>query len=243
MRRAAAAFLASFLIARPAAAEAHIAVAANFAGAASTLADDFAATGGARPILSFGATGALYLQIRNGAPYQAFLAADMRRPALLEEDGLAVEGSRFTYAVGELALFGRDAAPPIGPETLQAAAFSRLAIANPATAPYGAAAMATLEALGVAGALAPKIVRGKNVAQAFQFVWTGAAEYGLVARAQLVGRDEGARWNVPASLHPPIRQDALLIAPERPDAAGFLAYLRTPEARATIRRLGYGLAE
>jgi len=223
--------------------EARIAVAANFAPAARSLASAFEAADGARVTLSFGSTGALYLQIRQGAPFGALLAADQARPARLAREGLAIAESRFTYAIGALALYRREPDLPIGPDVLKAGAFARIAIANPDVAPYGAAAMAALGALGLAETLAPRIVRGKSVAQALQFVESGAAPLGFVALSLIEGGGaaRGARWVVPADLHPPIAQDAILIDGADETSKRFLHYIRSPAGRALIERAGYRL--
>ena len=222
---------------------ARIAVASNFTSAAKALADEYAALSGHAITPSYGATGALYLQISQGAPYAAFLAADQARPALLLQDDRAVPGSGFTYAIGELALFSRDAAAVLGPDYLKQAPFERIAIADPATAPYGLAAMQTLQSLGLDAVLAPRIVRGKNIGQTFQFIWSGAAEAGFVARSQIADAGAGAHWTVPSSLHEPIAQDAVLLDASSVAARGFLAYLRSPAGRATISRHGYATPE
>lgn len=228
-----------------------VAVAANFAEVVEHLGEDFASRSPHHVDLSVGSTGALYAQIRNGAPFDVLLAADRRRPELLESEGFAVPGSRFTYAVGQLVLWspeaGRVAAD--GAETLRAGNFRKLAMANPALAPYGLAARQTLEHLGLYPALANKIVMGMNIGQAHAMVATGNAEVGFVALSYLESdrnRQVGSRWEVPAELHDPIRQDAVLLtrAP-RPDAgAAFLAYLRSERARTLIESFGYAtLAE
>ncbi|MFC3229360.1 molybdate ABC transporter substrate-binding protein [Marinibaculum pumilum] len=225
----------------PVAAEARVAVAANFTAAAQEIAAAFAAAGGGRVRLSFGSTGQLYGQIVQGAPFDVFLAADAERPARALAEGLAVPGSGFTYAVGRLALWSRDPGLVRGPETLAAAGVGPLAIANPETAPYGVAAVAVLRALGRFDALAPQLVRGSNIAQAYQFVASGNAALGFVALSQIAGQDAGSRWLVPADLHPAIRQDAVLLQRGRdnPTAAAFLAFLKGPEASSIIARYGY----
>jgi molybdate transport system substrate-binding protein len=241
LRLAAAFLLLSATVAK--AETANIAVAANFAGAAKVLAADFAAVTDHEAFLSFGSTGQFYVQIQQGAPYNAFLAADQVRPELLEKDGVANPGSRFTYAVGRLALFSRDPNRRLDADALRTGDFDRIAIANPKTAPYGAAAMLTLARLGASKDLSGKIVRGKNVAQAYQFAWTGAAEVGLIAASQISHHQDGARWIVPQALHQAIAQDAVQLSPDHAAASAFLKYLRSDQAKATIRRFGYGLVE
>lgn len=222
--------------------EVRAAVAANFTEAAREIAALYEAASGDRVILSFGSTGQLYAQISQGAPFEVFLAADRTRPEKAVEEGLAEPGSRFTYATGRLVLYSRDADLVRGETTLREGGFDRLAIANPATAPYGAAAVATLKRLGLFEGLEPRLVQGNNVAQTYQFVETGNAELGFVALSQVAGHRGGSRWIVPKDLHPAIAQDAVLLEPgigSRP-ARAFLDFLKGPEARAVKERYGYG---
>lgn len=234
------------LVAR--AAEVQVAVAANFAAPLARLGQDFRAATGHVLKLSSGATGKFYAQIVSGAPFEVLLAADEATPLRLVAEGHGVAGSRFTYALGRLALWsaqpgfvGADGA------VLASERFRHLAIANPKVAPYGAAAQQVLEARGLAGALAPKLVTGESIAQAYQFVFTGNAELGFVALSQLVvpGRPPpGSYWLVPASLHREIRQDAVLLQAGvgKPAAAALLAFLKTDAARRVIEAHGYGRA-
>jgi molybdate transport system substrate-binding protein len=227
------------------AAQTRVAVAANFTDAANEIAAAFKRVTGHDAILSFGSSAQLLTQISQGAPFEAFLSADEERPARAIADRLASPESRFTYAVGRLVLWSRDPAMVTGEATLKAGAFARIAIANPAVAPYGAAAIETLKTLGVYDALAPRIVQGASIAQAYQFVETGNAELGFVALSQVAGGQKGSRWLVPQSLYRPIRQDAVLLDKGKAsDAArAFLAFLKGPEARAVIERYGYEIAK
>jgi len=236
----------ALLLAPPAAAdETYVAVAANFSDAARDIARTFEQATGHRAVLSFGSTGQLFAQITQDAPFQVFLAADQERPAKLVERGLAAPGAPFTYAVGKLVLYSRDRALVTGADTLRAGAFAKLALANPATAPYGAAAVEVLRALGLHAQLESRLVQGGNIAQTYQFVYTGSAELGFVALSQIHGEIGGSRWLVPAALYRPIRQDAVLLAKGADDEAAraFVAFLRQTDARAIIERYGYGLAE
>lgn len=228
-----------------AAGEVRVAVAANFTAAAKEIAAAFEETSGDTAVLSFGSTGQLFTQIAQGAPFDVFLAADRARPEKAVADGLAVEGSRFTYATGKIVLYSTDPDLVSGEATLSDASFDKLAIANPETAPYGAAAVETMTALGVTETLAPKLVQGSNIAQTYQFVATGSAELGFVALSQLTGTDGGSRWVVPETLYDPIAQDAVLLAGAADDEAAraFLAFLKGPEARAVIERYGYGFLD
>ncbi len=227
------------------AAEAQIAVAANFAAPMKALIRRFEADTDHSVRASFGSTGKLYAQIKNGAPFGVLLAADQERPALLEQEGLGVPGTRFTYAVGTLVLWSAE--PGVigdGAALLRAGDFDKLAIANPRLAPYGEASVQTMDALGVKAALEPKLVMGESIAQTYQFVATGNAEAGLVALSQVMRDGESARgsgWIVPGDLHEPIRQDALILDRGRDNAAvnALFEYLKGEKARAVIRDFGY----
>lgn len=229
------------------AAEVQVAVAANFSAPMKKIAAAFEADSGHQARLSFGATGAFYAQIRNGAPFQLLLAADAETPLRLEQEGAAVAGSRFTYANGRLALWS--ARPGVVDDqgaVLRKPGGGRIALANPRLAPYGAAAIEALTRIGLLQALQPRFVQGENIAQAYQFAATGNAQLGFVALSQVMadGRiASGSAWVVPASLHAPIRQDAVLLAAGRDSAAAasLLAYLRGEKARAIIRSFGYEL--
>lgn len=225
--------------------EVQVAVAANFAGPMEKLAAEFQRDTGHKAIVATGATGKFYAQIRNGAPFEVLLAADDDTPARLETENHVVAGSRFTYAVGRLVLWSaRDGVVDAGGNVLKTGSYKHLAIANPKTAPYGAAAVATLRKLGLYESVQPRIVQGENIAQAWQFASTGNAELGFVAQAQ-VWRDgkftSGSGWIVPATMHAPIRQDAALLAKGagNPAAQALLQYLRTDKAKALIRTFGY----
>ena len=227
------------------AADAHVAVAANFAAPAQRLADTFSSASGHKLTLSSGSTGKFYAQIKSGAPFDVLLSADEETPRRLETEKRAVAGTRFTYAVGRLALWGAKA--DVADEgVLRRGQFSRLAIANPRLAPYGAAAREALERLGLWTTVQGKIVQGENIAQTFQFVSSGNADLGFVALSQLRQRQAaaGSFWLVPEALHAPLRQDAVLLGRASSNAAAraFLEYLRTPPARERIREFGYALA-
>lgn len=225
-----------------------VAVAANFQPVVDQLAPAFERASGHRLVVTGGSTGKLAAQIEQGAPFDVLLAADAARPLRLEQQGLVVAGSRFTYARGRLVLWSATAGQKLGPETLRRASFSHLAIADPVAAPYGAAAIDVLGKLGLYSRLAPRLVRGESIGQAYAFVASGAAELGLVALSQVVqddqgGKPSGSRWLVPAALHAPIEQQAVLLARAADGEASraFLAFLRAPEARGVIRSFGYEL--
>lgn len=227
------------------AAEVSVAVAANFTAPMQKIAAEFERDTGHKAQLAFGATGKFYAQIRNGAPFEVFLSADDTTPAKLEEEGAAVAGSRFTYAIGRLALWS--AQPGVVDDkgaVLRRGAFAHLAVANPKTAPYGAAALEVMRKLAVADALAAKLVTGENVAQTHQFVASGNAELGFVALSQVWADGRltgGSAWLVPAELHAPLRQDAVILAAgrDKPAARAFVGYLRGAKAAAIIKSYGY----
>lgn len=222
--------------------EVHIAVAANFTEPARALAAAFQRQTGHRAVLSFGSSGVLYAQISQGAPFEVFLSADAERPVKAVAERLAVPSSRFTYATGRLVLWSAD--PRLVDaqgQVLRRGRFARLAIADPALAPYGLAAVRVIARLGQTARLTPRLVKGASIAQTYQFVSTGAAPLGFVALSQVAGTRRGSRWLVPAHLHAPIAQQAVLLnrGARDPAAIAFLRYLRTPAARAIVRRYGY----
>jgi molybdate transport system substrate-binding protein len=221
-----------------------VAVAANFAAPMQRIAADFERDTGHKLLISSGATGSFYAQIRNGAPYEVLLAADAVIPARLVKEGSAVAASQFTYAVGKLVLWsaqsgGVDAAG----EVLKKGRFEHIALANPRLAPYGAAAVQALKALGVHDALEPKFVTGENIAQTYQFVRSGNAALGFVALSQVLkdGKIDGSAWMVPAQLYPPLRQDAVILnkGKGQPAAEALMQYLKGEKAQAVIRSYGY----
>lgn len=222
--------------------EIRVAVASNFAEAARTLADAFHQRTGHQVRLSVGSTGKHYAQIHHGAPFEVFLAADAKRPTLLEKEGLTVPGSRFTYAVGQLVLWSPDPNfVDAQGAVLDSRTFRHLAIANPRLAPYGRAAVEVLQHRGLWDDLQRRFVRGENIGQTFQFVVSGNAELGFVAASQLIlddGVRAGSYWRVPPELHSAIVQQAVLVKSE-PIAIAFLAFLRSEEGKSIIHRFGY----
>lgn len=219
-----------------------VAAASNFRNTLSELADRYERSSGHRVILVFGSTGKHYAQISNGAPFDAFFAADEERPFLLEKNGRAVPGSRFTYARGQLVLFrpGTHRAQ-LGADYLSGGEFRHLAVANPQLAPYGRAALEVLESLGLRGRLERRLVRGENIGQTFHFVISGNAEAGLVARSQFEPGLELSpvnHWLVPARLHRPIDQQAVLLS-DTPAARDFMLYMRSDEAITVLLDHGY----
>ncbi|HRL29978.1 MAG TPA: molybdate ABC transporter substrate-binding protein [Ottowia sp.] len=222
-----------------------IAVAANFTAPARALAEIFARTTGHEAKLSFGATGAFYTQIKNGAPFDILLAADDERPIRLEKEGDTVPGSRFTYTIGQLVLWSAKPGLVDGEgAVLKGGNFNKIAIANPKLAPYGAAAVETMDKLGLAAALTPKLVTGESIGQTYNFIATGNAELGFVALAQVLDGGKmksGSMWVVPAKYHAPIIQDAAILkrAAANPAAKAWMALMRSPNTQDFIRSYGY----
>lgn len=227
--------------------EVQVAVAANFASPMQQIAAGFEKETGHKALISTGATGKFYAQIKNGAPFQVLLAADDDTPAKIEAEGLGVKGSRFTYAVGRLVLWSaKEGFVDEGGKVLQSGSFNKVAIANPKLAPYGAAAVETLKHLDLFSAVEPKFVQGENIAQTYQFAASGNADLGFVALSQVMKDGKltsGSAWVVPSDLHAPIRQDAVLLTPGADSAAAkaLLKYLQGDAARAVIRSFGYDL--
>jgi molybdate transport system substrate-binding protein len=226
---------------------AQVAVAANFSGPIAAIQPAFEKKTGHKLAVTTGATGKFYAQIKNGAPFEVLLSADDTTPAKLEEEGLAVPGTRFNYAIGKLVLWSaKPGYVDKDGNILRKAPFAHLAIANPKTAPYGAAAVEVLNRLGLYKTLEPRLVTGENIAQTQQFVATGNAELGFLALSQ-VRKDgkltSGSAWLVPAELHAPIRQDAVLLTKgkDNPAAAALLGFLKGDSARAIIKSFGYDL--
>ena len=228
--------------------EVQVAVAANFAVPMKQIAEYFEKESGHKVLTSIGSTGKFYAQITNSAPFDVFLSADDETPARLEKEGFVVAGSRFTYATGRLVLWSAK------PDLVDAKAavllrsdFKHLAIAAPKLAPYGAAAIQTLEKIGLLDTLKPKIVQGDSIGQTFSMVSTGNAELGFIALSQVYadnasgGVKTGSGWVVPANLHSPLLQDAVLLtrAKAKPAAAQLMTFLKSEQARAVIRSFGY----
>jgi molybdate transport system substrate-binding protein len=240
------ALLLGLVVVPVAAEEIRVAVASNFANAIKEIAARFERQSGHRVTLVFGSTGKHYAQIHNGAPFDAFFAADVLRPERLEREGGAIRGSRFTYAFGRLVLWSPDSEQvDARGEVLSDSRFRHLAIANPRLAPYGRAARQVLENRGLWTRLRSRLVRGENIAQTFQFVHSGSAELGFVALSQIQQPERplpGSHWNVPLSLYQPIEQQAVLLR-DGTAAREFLAFTRGAEARAIIGAHGYGRPE
>ena len=226
--------------------EIRVAVAANFTDVLKQLGAEFSQQSGHQVVVSSGATGKLYAQIKNGAPYDVFLAADEQTPTLLDKEGVAIANSRFTYALGRLVLWSaNEQLIDNEPSVLKQPDFTHISIANPKTAPYGRAAQQTLEKLGLWDALQPKTVRGENIGQAYQYVYSENAQLGFVAKSQVFKDGAvtgGSYWEVPSEMYDPIVQQAVLLKDNKP-ARDLLDYLRSPEASAVIESYGYRVSQ
>jgi molybdate transport system substrate-binding protein len=225
--------------------EVSVAVAANFTKPAEEIGAAFTAKTGDTVAFSFGATGALYTQITQAAPFEVFLSADNKRPEQAVTDGFGVEGTVFTYAVGKVVLYSPTIDVTDGASVLRASAFQHIAIADPNTAPYGAAAVEVVAKLGLTETITPRQVTGENITQTLQFVESGNAEVGFVALSQVTGKPAAQVWVVPAADYSPILQDAVLLKTGEADPAAraFIEFLKGPEAADIIRRFGYDLAQ
>lgn len=225
-----------------------VAVAANFAPPFREVSIEFEKATGHHVRMVSGSSGNLHSQIKNGAPFDVFFPADMERPTLLEEGGLGVKGTRFTYAIGRLALWSPNADLVKGEETLYSKNYTRLAITNPKNAPYGLAAMQVMQKLRIWDKLQPQhiIVLGENIGQTMGFIESGNVELGFVALSQVMDpkiKGKGSRWDVPTNLHEPIKQDAILLTKgkDNPAAKALMEFMSGPQAKAIIERYGYAL--
>lgn len=232
----------------------HVAVAANFSNTMETLVTEFEKTSDYKIALSFGSSGKFYAQIKQGAPYELFFSADQAKPDALQKEGLVIASSRFTYAIGRLAVWSTrpDFANKIESK-LKNGAFNKLAIANPSVAPYGAAALDVLKHLELIHKTQSKWVRGANIAQTYQFVSSGNADLGFIALSQIVGNNKAPNlekkqkskdksyWLVPEMMYRPIKQDVVLLrcAAKSLGAKAFLNFIHTDKAQSIIAQYGY----
>lgn len=229
----------------PHAAEIRAAVASNFTQPAKEIGAKFTAATGHTFKFTFGSGGQLRAMIFKGTPFDVFLSADQKRVKRVLDEGYGIPGTDFTYAIGGLVLYSAKAGFITNWRTLDQGAYTKIAIANPQTEPYGVAAVETMQALGVFETAKTRLLRANNVSQVMQFIMSGSAELGFVAVSQVARVEAGSRWDVPARMHAPLLQDAVRLKwGEAPEAANeFLAYLRSAEARAVIEIFGYGIPE
>lgn len=222
------------------------AVAANFSPPFREIAIEFEATTGHNVRVASGSSGNFYSQIKNGAPFDVFFSADAERPKLLEDEGLGIKGTRFTYAIGRLVLWSPSTDLIKGEEVLRSKHFKRLAIANPKTAPYGLAAMQAMQKLELWESIQPKIVMGENLGQTMGFIESGNADLGFVALSQVLDpkiKGKGSLWDIPSNLHEPIKQDVIVLARAKDNQAAkaLMEFIGSPQAKKIIERYGYEL--
>jgi len=228
--------------------EVQVAVGANFSAPMKIIAADFEKDTGHKAVLSFGTVGKFFAQIKSGAPFEVLVSSDQNTPDKLVAENLAIDSTRYTYAIGKLVLWSaKPGYVDAGGKILKNGDFKHLALANPKLAVYGAAGQEVMRRLGVLESIQPRIVLAENITQAHQFVATGNAELGFVALSQVVGKDggiaSGSAWIVPADLYPPIKQDAIVLTrgKGKPAAQALVDYLKTDKARAVIKAYGYEL--
>ena len=225
--------------------QALVAVAANFSAPMQQIALAFQKDTGHQLRLSFGATGGIYAQIKNGGPFDVFLSADQLTPQKIEAEGLGVPQTRFTYATGQLVLWSKqDGLVDDKGQVLRSKNIQRIALANPKLAPYGAAALEAMTQLGLLDELKPKLVQGDNIAQTYQFVSTQNAQLGFVALSQVFADGKitsGSGWVLPSSLYKPILQDAILLKNGKDNSAAkaLMLYMKGDKAKEMIKRFGY----
>ncbi len=218
-----------------------VAVAANFTPTLKLIAHDFKKITGHQIQISSSSTGKHFAQIQNGAPFDIFFAADRQRPEALEQSGVAQKGTRFTYALGKIVLWSLNKnLIDNHPDILKNKKFKFLSIANPKLAPYGRAALQYLEALKLMPQLKGKIVRGENITQAFQYILSGNADLGFIAKTQAITHSSGFFWEIPQDLYTPIEQQAILIK-ENPIAKQFLTFVKSRKSLDIIKKQGYGI--
>ena len=228
--------------------EIQAAVATNFHNPFRAVVKQFEKKTGHKVIIISGSTGKLYAQIVHGAPFDIFLAADDLRPRLLIQEGRAVSGTQYSYAFGKITLWSPNLNLISGSveSTLRKKNFSHIAIANPATAPYGKAALQTLEKLGQWDLLKPFMVQGENIGQTFQFVFSKNAELGFVALSQVLdpkNSQKGKRIDIPSEYYDPIKQDIVILTrgENNTGAMDLWRFLKSDQAKQTIKKHGYEL--
>ena len=219
--------------------EVSIAVAANFTAALREIANEFSNASGHTTKVTAGSTGQLYSEIRAGSAFDVFLAADQRRPHLLEIDGMG--SGRFTYAIGKLVLWSNEENQPLNGEVLKQGRYAKLALANPKLAPYGTAAFEVMDHLKSDKTAIRKWVVSQDISETHELISSGTAEMGFIAMSQLLLDNRGSYWEIPQSLYTPIRQDALLLknGQNNPAASEFIDYLKSPEVRVILDKYGY----
>jgi len=231
--------------------EIRIAAAADLKFAMGELSETFEKQSGTKVNVTYGSSGNFFSQMQNWAPFDLFFSADIAYPQKLEADGLAEPGTLYEYAVGRIVIWTpADAKVDVakqGWKALLDARVQKIAIANPEHAPYGRAAVAALQKTGIYESVKPKLVYGENISQAAQFVQSGNAQAGIVAMSLAVSpaMREGKRWEIPADLHPPIKQGAIVLkdARNKEAARAFLEFVKSAAGRAKLAEYGFAFPE
>jgi len=229
--------------------EIQAAVATNFYSPFKAVVKQFEKKTSHKVIIIAGSTGKLYAQIVNGAPFDIFLSADSHRPKLLMQEGRAVSGTQYSYAFGKITLWSP--IPNLISESIKSTLlknkFSHIAIANPITAPYGKAALQTLEKIDQWDRLKPHVVQGENIGQTFQFVFSENAELGFVALSQVLdpkNNKKGKRVEIPSDYYDPIKQDIVILTRGKNNngAMSLWQFLKGDQAKRIIKKYGYELS-
>lgn len=233
------------MISNAQAAELKVAVASNFVNVLKEIAVEFQKDAGHQLAITPGATGKFYAQINNGAPFDVFLSADDETPRKLAQEGKAIASSQVTYAIGRLALWSPN--PEMvdkNADILKTDKFKFIAIANAKVAPYGQAAVQTMQKLGVLTKIEPRIVQGESIAQTYQFVSTGNAQLGFVALSQILENGKikaGSAWIVPEEMHEQLKQDAVVLQSCKHMSAcqALMEYLKSEKVKKIMASYGY----
>jgi molybdate transport system substrate-binding protein len=229
-----------------------VAAAADMSAALPELVAAYAKKTGQAVKLSFGSSGNLTNQIRNGAPFDIFFSADEQYPQQLVIEGLALKDTIYRYAIGRLVLWVPNDSPldlsKLGIQSLLDPSVKKISIANPATAPYGRSAEAALRHFGIYDQVSSRLVVGENISQAAQFVESGNAQAGLIALSHALApamKDKGRYWTVPLDAYPTLNQAAVVLSRSKQQGAArkFLEFLRSPEATSLLTSYGFSLPE
>ncbi len=231
--------------------EVRVAAAADLKYAMDEIVEAFKKTHAAITLnVTYGSSGNFYSQLSNKAPFDIFFSADIDYPKKLVEAGLAVKESQFEYAVGRIVVWVPKDSPidieKLGIDSLAQDSVKKIAIANPEHAPYGRAAEAAMKKLGVYDRVKDRLVLGENIAQAAQFVETGAADVGIIALSLATSpamKDKGKYWTVPLDAYPTLEQGGVIMSGAKDAAAAedFKAFVTGPEGRAILTRYGFTL--
>jgi molybdate transport system substrate-binding protein len=224
-----------------------VAAAADLKFAMGDLAAQYEKQTGNKLNVTYGSSGNFFSQLQNGAPFDLFFSADIEYPRRLEAAGLTEPGTLYQYAVGHIVIWvPADSKVDVtkgGWKSLLDAAVQKVAIANPEHAPYGRAAVAAMQKAGIYDQVKPKLVYGENISQTAQFVQSGNAQAGIVAFSLAVSSamTDGKRWEIPADLHPPIEQGAIVLksAKNKEAARSFLEFVKSEAGRSTLAKYGF----